>query len=125
MRGVPRGGMCGEWEGNPKNGISRFFTYKNLGISHRALAYSCNTAFSQHSITKDLISAHTNLVREESLNPKHSTLIKASVDAEDDVDECGDIGDIHFAVGVDITFVGWRGEVFDEMGETCPTMTQI
>ena len=96
-----------------------------MGISHRALAYSCYTAFSRHSITKDLISAHTNLVREESLKPNSSTLIKESIDAEDDVDECGDIGDIHFAVGVDITFVGWSGKVFVEMGETCPTMTQI
>ena len=96
-----------------------------MGISHRALAYSCYTAASQHSITKDLISAHTNLVREESLKPNSSTLIKESIDAEDDVDECGDIGDIHFAVGVDITFVGWSGKVFVEMGETCPTMTQI
>ena len=47
------------------------------------------------------------------------------IDAEDDVDEGSDIGDIHFAVGVDITFVGWSGKVFVEMGETCPTMTQI
>ena len=82
-----------------------------MGISHRALAYSCYTAFSQHSITKDLISAHTNLVREESLKPNSSTLIKESIDTEDDVDECGAIGIYLIANAFELEIVGLHGNI--------------